>query len=146
MYSEKVCCWGAIYNRLTLVHLHGVSWRLKSPATQLFVQQLIQVKNKEIIMNLPVTHRGTQDAMTTSLLRQNDTAMSFWRNNDVIIASCAHRVAFPLQWGQTSPKCTQWSSHSSSVRVIHEVQNLIYMFFLRHCIELWNIFFYRTAL
>ena len=29
------------------------------------------------------------DAITTSLLRQNDVATSFWRNNDVIISSCA---------------------------------------------------------
>ena len=27
--------------------------------------------------------------MTMSLLRQNDVATSFWRNNSVIIASCA---------------------------------------------------------
>ena len=28
------------------------------------------------------------DAITTSLLRQNDVATSFWRHNDVIITSC----------------------------------------------------------
>ena len=32
----------------------------------------------------------TRDATITSLLRQNDVATSFWRNNDVIIAPCAH--------------------------------------------------------
>ena len=31
----------------------------------------------------------THDALTISLLRQNDDATSFWRNDDVIIASCA---------------------------------------------------------
>ena len=34
-----------------------------------------------------ITQRG-HDAMLTPLLRQNDVAMSFWRNNDVIIMSC----------------------------------------------------------
>ena len=28
------------------------------------------------------------NTITTSLLRQNDVATLFWRNNDVIIASC----------------------------------------------------------
>ena len=32
------------------------------------------------------------DAIITSLLRQNDVATSFWRKNDVIIASCARWV------------------------------------------------------
>ena len=32
----------------------------------------------------------THDAIMTSLLRQNNVATSFWRNNDVVIASCAH--------------------------------------------------------
>ena len=33
--------------------------------------------------------QGTGDVIITSLLRQNDVATSFWRFNDVIIASCA---------------------------------------------------------
>ena len=32
----------------------------------------------------------THDAVKTSLLRENDVAMPFWRNNDTIIASCTH--------------------------------------------------------
>ena len=34
----------------------------------------------------------THDVIITSLLRQNDVAMSFWRNDDVIITSCACRA------------------------------------------------------
>ena len=34
----------------------------------------------------------TRDAIKTALLRQNDIAMSFWRNNDVTTASCVRRV------------------------------------------------------
>ena len=34
----------------------------------------------------------TRDAIITSLLRQNDVAASFWRNNGVIIASCVRYV------------------------------------------------------
>ena len=33
-----------------------------------------------------------QGAITTSLLRQNDVATSFWRNDEVIIASCVRWV------------------------------------------------------
>ena len=40
-------------------------------------------QNKRILIS-----QRTRDAITTSLLRQNDVAMSFWRNNDVIIALC----------------------------------------------------------
>ena len=36
----------------------------------------------------PARCQRTQDAMITSLLRQNDVA-TFWRDNDVIITSCA---------------------------------------------------------
>ena len=34
----------------------------------------------------------THDVMVTSLLRQDDVATSFWRNNDVIIASCVRWI------------------------------------------------------
>ena len=37
------------------------------------------------VIFIPASQR-THDAMITSLLRQNDVATSFWRNNDVIIA------------------------------------------------------------
>ena len=39
---------------------------------------------------LPDGHTG--DAIITSLLRQNDVAKSFWRNNNVVIASCVRYV------------------------------------------------------
>ena len=34
----------------------------------------------------------THDVIITSLLRQNDVATSFWRNNDVVITSCVRWV------------------------------------------------------
>ena len=45
--------------------------------------------------------KRTDDAMITSLLRQNHTATSLWCNNDVIIASRAH-------WGMEA--LTEWST------------------------------------
>ena len=49
-----------------------------------------------------ITYQCTHGVKITSLLRQNDVAVSFWRNNDVIITSCigwigynAHRQAAP---------------------------------------------------
>ena len=48
---------------------------------------------------------AVNDAITMSLLRQNDVATSFWRNNDVIIASCArwtpHLADSFARWGMT---------------------------------------------
>ena len=42
------------------------------------------------------------DAIITPLLRQNDVATSFWRNNNVVIASCA-------RWGMcVFQRATQW--------------------------------------
>ena len=37
--------------------------------------------------------KRTRDAIITPLLHQNDVATSFWRYNDVVIASCARWVA-----------------------------------------------------
>ena len=37
-----------------------------------------------------VTSQGTHDTIIISLLHQNEVATSFWRNNDVIIASRVH--------------------------------------------------------
>ena len=42
------------------------------------------------------------DAITTSLLRQNDVATWCWRNNDVIIASCARGVVWDLRYEQVA--------------------------------------------
>ena len=41
-----------------------------------------------------VPSRRTHDAVVTSLLRQNDFAMSLWRNNAVIIASRVYWVGY----------------------------------------------------
>ena len=42
----------------------------------------------------------TRDAIITPLLRRNDVATSFWRNNDVIVTSCVRWEA--VKWGQGS--------------------------------------------
>ena len=39
-------------------------------------------------VELPTASKWTHDAITTSLLRQNAAAASFWRNNDVSFVSC----------------------------------------------------------
>ena len=41
-----------------------------------------------------IVTRRVHDVMITSLLRKNDVAMSFWRNNGVIITSCVRWEAF----------------------------------------------------
>ena len=40
-----------------------------------------------------INSQRTRDAIITPLLHQNDVATSFWRYNDVVIASCARWVA-----------------------------------------------------
>ena len=42
---------------------------------------------------LNIHSQRTRDATITSLLRQNDAMTSFWRNNDVFIASCVRYVS-----------------------------------------------------
>ena len=49
--------------------------------------------------NMALSQR-THDVMITSLLRQNDVAMSFWRNNDVVITSC-------VDWDSISNRVVQ---------------------------------------
>ena len=41
---------------------------------------------------MQLTYPGDTRRKITSLLRQNDVATSFWRNNDAIIASCVRWV------------------------------------------------------
>ena len=45
-----------------------------------------------VILRQFVTKRA-HDAIITPLLRQNDVATSFWRNDDLAIASCAYWVS-----------------------------------------------------
>ena len=45
----------------------------------------------EVSLGVPISQR-THDTMITLLLRQNDVATPFWRNNDVIITSHARWV------------------------------------------------------
>ena len=47
-------------------------------------------RRREESKSVSILSQRTHDAITPSLLRQNDFTTSFWRNNDVIIASCMH--------------------------------------------------------
>ena len=62
------------------------------------------------IQDCNITQR-TSDAIITSLLCQNDVAMSFWHNNNVIITSC-------VLWAVT----TRWRYHSRALN--HQVVSL----------------------
>ena len=81
----------------------------------------------------PIQHKQiprAHDAITTSLLRQNDVATSFWRNNDVVIASCARwdtvscRV-IPLYHGflRKHSVDSPCSAHQGKNRQSHSVQS-----------------------
>ena len=50
------------------------------------------VSVNRVTVGLDPSHR-IYDVKITSLLRQNDVATSFWRNNGVIITSCVHSVS-----------------------------------------------------
>ena len=60
--------------------------------------------HKALPIDLSYTQR-TRDAIIASLLRQNDVATSFWRNNDVIIA-----------------RCVRWDNHESTEMIIQPQQ------------------------
>ena len=47
---------------------------------------VMSFKTMSYIATVPA--QRTHDVMITSLLRQNDVAMSFWRNNEIIITPC----------------------------------------------------------
>ena len=60
------------------------------------------------------------DAITTSLLRENDVATSFWLNDDVIIASCARWDAYGGgRWFPWPSKChvTAWWRDTATLRI-----------------------------
>ena len=46
----------------------------------------------------PPPSQRTHGVIITSLLRQNDVAASFWRNNDVTITPCASLIAGIVHW------------------------------------------------
>ena len=57
--------------------------------TQLVVSNLIKThRSANVHINTHVASQRRRDAIITSLLRQNEAVMSFWRDNVVIIASC----------------------------------------------------------
>ena len=78
----------------------------------------------------------TRDAITTSSLRQNDVATSFWRNNDVVIASCAY--VHCRKWAvlnMEGPMYTVgWIYCSVCLSMYNHVQNIY------SCIIYWNIY------
>ena len=47
-----------------------------------------------------VRAQRTHDAIITSLFRRDDVATSFWHNNDVVIALCAHWVTVSIELSQ----------------------------------------------
>ena len=64
--------------------------------------------------NFPAgTRWNTNVIITTSLLRQNDVVTSFWRNNDVAIASCDRWVYVADERGQDMTRnwCLMGSGH-----------------------------------
>ena len=67
-----------------------------NPAGNPHIQQLVQTK-----WDAAVHAQRSHDLIITSLLRQNDVATSFWRNNDVIFTSCVRWVAeISISWNQ----------------------------------------------
>ena len=55
--------------------------------------------NANNLFESSIPAQWARDAIRTSLLRQNDAAPSFWRNNDAIIASFVRREAAICGWG-----------------------------------------------
>ena len=69
-------------------------------------------ESRKSMTNFP-PFQWAHDAITASSLRQNDVATSFWRNDDVVIASCAHCLHSP----PTRPvvgRGNRWFGHNSA--------------------------------
>ena len=62
---------------------------------------LLSVRHGNIHPPSWTASQRTHDAITSSLLRQNDVATSFWRNNDVIITS-------RVPWDERSTMVLRW--------------------------------------
>ena len=74
-----ICTW--IYKRLSK---QSRSWWFETPSRPLW-----RHCNESTDFPYP-TSADTWRSIITSLLRQNDVATSFWRNNDVIATLCVH--------------------------------------------------------
>ena len=86
---------GGIPNSLQLQErsvLGQASPILRSAALRIAMGCLSTSPDVHARTGLLVTAQRTHDAIITLLLCQNDVAASFWRNNDVIIASCVRLV------------------------------------------------------
>ena len=66
-----------------------------------------------------LTTQRTHDAIITSLLRQNDVATSFWRNNDVIIAS-------RVRWEPRTGMVIWWHLHGKNSQRTHDAKKRHY--------------------
>ena len=76
--------------------LHGFNLR-RPPfhSTGSLIYKYWPIGSRSLFLQVPqqnFSSQRTHDAIMMSLSRQNDVAMLFWRNNDVVIASCAHWV------------------------------------------------------
>ena len=82
------------------------------------------------------------DAITTSFLHQNDVATSFWRNNDVLIVSCAC-------WEQAGWWLKNYVVLSISLKTGDIVQRLFIMLIVfpgSNCPDILDVFFYYFPL
>ena len=69
---------------------------------------------------------SVHDTITTSILRQNDVATSFWRNKDVIIAVCVRWIA-------------------RAIYVVSVVFQIGHVFYLGYCRAVCNVSLYWIA-
>ena len=79
----------------SLIHIWKLAWRHQLHcAVQLQTRQNIWDRFLQIaaqgLSQCDVATQRTHDVIITLSLRQNDVAMSFLRNNDIVITSCVH--------------------------------------------------------
>ena len=92
------------------------------------------------IFSSKITSQLVRGAIITSLLRQNDVATPFWRNNHVIITACVNwdenshsrgkvEIAYRLLWfAVTWPECNGWENIASS-STINNINSLQHWYF-----------------
>ena len=78
----SICLRNEIIIDMTLHYTEGTraSWRLKSPATQLLIQTIVQANNKQVVMKIGrLSQRRASDAESVSMSWHRTDKSSVWK-------------------------------------------------------------------
>ena len=97
-------------------------WRLKSPASRLFTEQVIQVEIKENIKvprHWPFVRGSHKWPVTRKMFPFDDVIMEICWQTNPLCGLNSLQLLMKLQWHQYSTSCQYWQIHCSYILQLH---------------------------